>query len=144
MTLILQATRQHARNLAAFVTIYKSLMLAQYYVHGGVEYSMDAFLAGLAGGYYVFGENNNINQQIVLYVFARVMMGLAKLPVEKQLITQPQKPFAVFAALSWALVMWLFRHERRVLQPSLQASMQYLYLDSDKWTSLRNFLWHNR
>jgi peroxisomal membrane protein 4 len=52
--------------------------------------------------------------------------------------------FPVFASVVWATVMWLFRHERTTLQPSLQASMQYLYNDSEKWTSLRNWLWHNQ
>ncbi|CAG8636651.1 8187_t:CDS:2, partial [Acaulospora morrowiae] len=107
------------------------------------EHNSHSFIAGLVGGYYVFGENNNINQQIVLYVFARIMIGLAKLPVARKTIEEPKNTFPVFAAVVWGLVMWLFRHDRDVLQPSLQASMQYLYLDSDHWSTLKNFLWHN-
>ena len=52
--------------------------------------------------------------------------------------------FPIFAASIWGCVMWLFRHERDTLQPSLQASMQYLYNDSEKWNSLRNWIWHNK
>lgn len=52
--------------------------------------------------------------------------------------------FPAFASVVWAIVMWLFRHDRDTLQPSLQASMQYLYNDSDKFTSVRNWLWHNK
>ena len=63
---------------------------------------------------------------------------------DKQQIQAPPQTYPVFAALVWAVVMWLFRHERRSLQPSLQASMQYLYNDADSWDSLRNFLWHNK
>ena len=72
------------------------------------------------------------------------MIGLAKLPVQRKAIDEPMHTFSVFAALTWGTVMWLFRRERTVLQPSLQASMQYLYLDSDHWNSLKNFLWHNK
>ena len=119
-------------------------MLLLRLLRGGKEASGDAFMAGLVGGYLVFGTNNPINQQIVLYVFARVVIGLVKLPVEREWIKEPGQAFALFAAVSWGLVMWLFRHERKVLQPSLQASMQYLYLDSNHWTDWRTLLWHNR
>ncbi|KAG9290557.1 hypothetical protein G9A89_020927 [Geosiphon pyriformis] len=141
---IFRATKQHSRNLALFVTIYKMTMYMQKKLSGDKEYSSHAFLAGLIGGYFVFGENNNINQQIVLYVFARIMIGLAKLPVARKIIDEPRNTFPIFASLTWGTVMWLFRHERNVLQPSLQASMQYLYLDSNNWSSIKNLLWHNK
>jgi peroxisomal membrane protein 4 len=59
---ILDATFQHARNLAYFVTLYKSLMLVQRLVQQK-EMPHDSFLAGVVGGYIVFGKNNNINNQ---------------------------------------------------------------------------------
>lgn len=52
--------------------------------------------------------------------------------------------FPVKAVLSWGLVMWLFRHHPGDLQPSLRASMNYLYRDSEYWTSLRDFLFVNK
>lgn len=61
---VLKATKQHARNLAFFATIYKTLLIVQRRMHGK-ERPMDSFLAGLVGGYMVFGENNNVNQQVV-------------------------------------------------------------------------------
>ncbi|KAJ1549834.1 Peroxisomal membrane protein 4, partial [Cladochytrium tenue] len=143
MRVILKATYQHSRNLAFFVTIYKTLLVVLRRLKGR-EDSADAFVAGLVGGYVVFGEDNNINQQIVLYVFSRIMMGLAKLTVKKGVIPQPPHAFSIFAAVTWATVMWLFRHERDVLQGSLQASMQYLYNDSEVFSTFRNWLWHNR
>ncbi|RHZ69323.1 hypothetical protein Glove_284g82 [Diversispora epigaea] len=141
---IIDATKAHSKNLAFFVTIYKTLMYLQKKINGGKEQNAHSFIAGLVGGYFVFGENNNINQQIVLYVFARIMMGLAKLPVTRGTIEEPKHSFSIFAAVVWGIVMWLFRHERDTLQPSLQSSMQYLYLDSDHWYTLKNFLWHNK
>jgi hypothetical protein len=59
---IYDATFQHGRNLAFFVTIYKSLMLLQRTVKK--EASSDAFIAGLIGGWIIFGKNNNINNQV--------------------------------------------------------------------------------
>ncbi|KAI8818534.1 Tim17/Tim22/Tim23/Pmp24 family-domain-containing protein [Fimicolochytrium jonesii] len=141
---ILKATYQHSRNLAFFVTIYKSLMLLQRTVKGGKEHGADAFVAGVVGGYVVFGKNNNVNNQIVLYLFSRIMIGLAKLAVKKQVLPEPKHTFPVFAALVWGIVMWLFRHNRDTLQGSLQASMHYLYNDSDNFDTFKNFLWHNR
>lgn len=62
---VLKATKQHAKNLAFFATIYKTLLIVQRRMHGK-ERPMDSFLAGLVGGYMVFGENNNVNQQVNL------------------------------------------------------------------------------
>lgn len=73
------------------------------------------------------------------------MLGWAKMAWQK---TTPDAPpsstYPIFAAVIWGCVMWLFRHERDTLQPSLQASMQYLYNDSENWNGVRNWIWHNK
>ncbi|KAI9323582.1 peroxisomal membrane protein 4 [Dichotomocladium elegans] len=141
---IFRATKQHARNLGVFATIYKTAMFAQKKLNGGKEAGIHPFIAGLVGGYFVFGENNAINQQIVLYIFARVFLATVKLPVKRQIIDAPQHTYPLFAAVCWGLVMYLFKHDADVLQPSLRASMQYIYKDSDYWDSLRTLIWHNK
>ncbi|KAI8336765.1 peroxisomal membrane protein 4 [Chlamydoabsidia padenii] len=141
---IFKATKQHAKNLGTFATIYKTLMYLQKKLNGDKEADYHAFVAGLVGGYYVFGENNNINQQIVLYLFSRVVMALVKLPVKREILDAPQHTYPIFAAVIWGTVMWLFNKEGDTLQPSLRASMQYIYKDSDNWNSLRTLLWHNK
>ncbi|KAG0131016.1 Tim17/Tim22/Tim23/Pmp24 family-domain-containing protein [Tuber indicum] len=133
-----QATKTHAKNLATFVTIYKTVMLLlRRLSSAGKERSSDSFFAGLLGGYLVFGrgDQGTVNQQIVIYVFARVALALAKLSVEKGVIKDPQgkvrgNSWGVFAA-------------EGSLQGSLRSSMEYLYIDSGRWDSLRNFLVHN-
>ena len=50
----------------------------------------------------------------------------------------------LFGAAVWAVVLWLFEHEPESLQPSLRASMDYLYRDSNAWTGLKTLLWHNK
>lgn len=156
--LIFKATRQHARNLATFALIYKSSCLAMKSTNNGKERSLDTFLAGLIGGYYVFGRSkSSVNQQIVIYVFARVVLATAALafqpPGDNALIggryggrggigfagnmlglseESRQKvrrnAWPVFASLSWASVMWLFRYYPEMLQPSLKSSMTYMYV----------------
>lgn len=125
----------------------------------------DSFLAGLVGGYVVFGGRSrrtgkisSVNQQIVIYVFARVVLALARQIVKPgatfsvgALASPPDRAAAIqyyawpaFAAVSWASVMHLFRYHADDLQPSLRSSMTYIYKDSDHWDSLRNFVWHNK
>ncbi|KAI9296459.1 peroxisomal membrane protein 4 [Neoconidiobolus thromboides FSU 785] len=133
---IFLATRTHAKNLAFFVAIYKTTMLVLSKLNHSKE-------AGMLGGYVVFGKEISINKQIVLYLFARVVLGLANLPIKYNYISQPDA-YPIFAAVVWGTVMWLFRHEASVLQPSLRASMQYLYVDSNYWSSLKTFIWHNK
>lgn len=91
----------------------------------------------------VFGRGksgqSSVNQQIVIYVFARVVLGLAKLSVQRKraggLGLSPDmkerlnaNAWPVFAAVSWGMVMWLFRWYPEVLQPSLKSSMKYMYV----------------
>ena len=96
---------------------------------------------------------SSVSQQICIYVFARVVLGMAKLAVqppgdntliggaygghggkgifglnEEQLAIIRKRSWPVFASLSWASVMWLFRWYPEMLQPSLRNSMQYMYV----------------
>ncbi|KAI9761960.1 MAG: hypothetical protein M4579_000743 [Chaenotheca gracillima] len=152
LALIIKATRQHARNLALFATFYKSTMLLQRRLlsDANKQASWHPFVAGLVGGYAVFGRGiqSSVNQQIVIYVFARVVLALAKMAfgntaggnapagtrgagagrsglLTKEGVTRNAWP--VFASLSWACVMWIFNTEPETLQPSLKSSMKYMY-----------------
>ena len=135
-------------------------------MNGGKEGAYDSFFAGLVGGYTVFGKGKQgsvskqvrrikwgkemqqltDNLQIVIFVFARVMLALARLSVQPPsansrfplLPTQMLSPevrakihanaWPVFASLSWAFVMFIFRWEADSIQPSLRSSMKYMYV----------------
>jgi peroxisomal membrane protein 4 len=157
--LVLKATRQHAYNLSTFAIIYKSSMIAMKYLNptGPKEGPYDTFFAGLLGGYVVFGRHpGSVSQQIVIYVFARVVLALAKLSVEpnmhplSSLITPEARTrikdsaWPAFASLSWAAVMYVFRWHPETIVSSLRSSMTYIYVDSDHWTSFHNLLIHNK
>jgi peroxisomal membrane protein 4 len=61
---IYRATKQHALNLARFVTIYKTaLLLQRRVINGGKQRTTDTFLAGLIGGWFVFRKRNAVNEQ---------------------------------------------------------------------------------
>ncbi|KAK7753255.1 hypothetical protein SLS62_004774 [Diatrype stigma] len=168
--LVWRATRTHARNLAKFAAIYKTACYAlkRFGATPGKEGPYDSFVAGLLGGYLVFGQRArrsgkipSVNQQIVVYVFARVVLALARLAVkppgpegrggglpwvseEARSARISRHAWPVFASLSWAMVMHLFRRHPDELQSSLRGSMTYIYQQSDEWDGLRNFLWHNK
>ncbi|ODA83974.1 hypothetical protein RJ55_02492 [Drechmeria coniospora] len=164
VSLVLRATRKHATNLARFATIYKLtlLTLKHFGPTPGKEGPYDSFLGGLLGGYVVFGQRSprtgkvsSVSQQIVIYIFARVSLALARLAVKpghglplvsnEPLHTRlSSNAWPVFASLSWGLVMALFRYHPEDLQSSLRSSMTYIYKDCDEWDSLRTLLWHNK
>lgn len=126
------------------------------------EHPADALVAGCLGGYLVFGQRArrtggipSVNMQIVIYVFARAVLALAKLAVKPghglPYVSDEARSKAIshyawpaFAAGSWGMVMWLFRWYPAELQGSLRSSMVYIYRDSNQWDSLRNFIWHNK
>ncbi|XP_007932760.1 peroxisomal membrane protein 4 [Orycteropus afer afer] len=141
---ILQATYTHARNLACFVFTYKGLCALQSHAQGKT-YQVHSFLAAFIGGFLVFGENNNINSQINMYLLSRILFALCRLGVEKGYIPEPRwDPFPLFTAVVWGLVLWLFEYHRPTLQPSLQSSMTYLYEDSNIWHDISDFLIYNK
>ncbi|KAK7480426.1 hypothetical protein BaRGS_00028345 [Batillaria attramentaria] len=141
---ILEATFTHSKNLALFVLLYKSLTSLMASLQSKPE-QYHSFLAALIGGYLVFGKYNKVNEQINLYLLSRILYALVKLAVKRGYIPQPNRPvFPWFAALVWGIVLWLFEYEKDTLQPSLKSSMTYLYHDSNVWTSLKNFIWHNK
>lgn len=61
---IFRATKQHAFNLAKFVSLYKICLLIQKRANGGKPRNSDTFIAGLLSGYLVFGERNAVNEQV--------------------------------------------------------------------------------
>jgi hypothetical protein len=149
--LVFKATRTHARNLGLFALVYKTAMLVlRSSSPTGKERHYDAFLSGLLGGYVVFGRtiHNSVSQQIVIYVFARVCLALAKLAVQpkgvgkieggggdwgllgegetRQRIVKNGWP--VFASVSWAMVMYVFRWHPETIQSSLRSSMSYMWV----------------
>jgi hypothetical protein len=150
--LVIKATRMHARNLGFFALVYKSSCLTLRALRGGKEGHYDTFLSGLLGGYWVFGRTikSSVSQQIVIYIFARVVLGTAKLMVHPRgdaagvvpgggggfgLIQDEnvkrwlkENGWVAFASLSWACVMYLFRWHPEDLQPSLRSSMNYMWV----------------
>ncbi|XP_052800692.1 peroxisomal membrane protein 4-like [Mya arenaria] len=141
---ILEATFTHSKNLAAFVFLYKSMTGIMEHFQSEKS-QIHSFIAAFIGGYFVFGKYNKVNEQINLYLLSRIIYGLAKLAVKRGYIPAPQgDTFPWFAAIVWGIVLWEFEYEKDTLQPSLRSSMTYLYHDSNYWTSLKNFFWHNK
>jgi peroxisomal membrane protein 4 len=61
---IFRATLTHAINLTKFVTLYKLLLLLQRKVsREGKERSLDSFVAGALGGWWVFGERTAVSAE---------------------------------------------------------------------------------
>lgn len=148
------------------------MLLLRHASLSGKEASHDTVLAGLLGGYVVFGRHSHssVNQQIVIYVFARVVLAFAKMSVQSGgMVPRGFRERAVghawpiFASLSWGAVMWLFRWHPETIQPSMRSSMQYMwvtwalawlevrqrltvrsYVNADHWDCFRNFLIHNK
>lgn len=162
LKLVFKATKTHAFNLAKFATVYKvtMLLLRRMGSTPGKEGPYDTFVAGLLGGYLIFGQRSprtgkisSVSQQIVIYVFARVVLAVAKMSVRPEMgLLKDQalrgkiehNAWPVFAALSWASVMYMFRWYPDTIQSSLQSSMNYIYVQSDTWEDLRTLIWHNK
>lgn len=81
-----------------------------------------------------------MSPQIVIYVFARVMLAIGKLAIQpnmhplSSLITPDARTkmtdnaWPVFASMTWASVMYIFRWYPDTLASSLRSSMVYMYV----------------
>lgn len=80
-----------------------------------------------------------------MYLLSRILVGLVRIAQQKNIVPKTNfSVFPLFGALVWAIVLWIFEYHQDVLQPSLQSSMNYLYHDSNRWNSIKNFLIYNR
>jgi peroxisomal membrane protein 4 len=80
-----------------------------------------------------------------MYLLSRILFGLVRVGQERSILPRTKmNTFPWFAAIVWAIVLWLFEYHQHSLQPSLQASMTYLYHDSNRWNSLKDFLIYNK
>lgn len=137
---IVRMTYLHAKNLGLFVFGYKTLRAIITWLFR-LSKPWSAFLSAFAVGYVVFHERNSINEQIILYLLARIVVGLARYAQKRDWLPQPKRPvFPWFAALIWGIVLWLFECHRETLQPSLTRSMVYLYENANRWSTWHNFL----
>ena len=137
---ILRMTYLHAKPLGLFVFSYKVLraIIASIF---GISKPYRAFISAFIVGYVVFNEHNSVNEQIILYLLARITVGFARYAVKRSWLPKVKQPvFPWFAAFVWGVVMWLFECHRETLQPSLTRSMVYLYENSERWTTWRNYL----
>jgi len=87
----------------------------------------------------------------VIYVFARVMLALAKIAIQpnihplSSLITPEARTkmtdnaWPVFASMTWASVMYIFRWYPDTLASSLRSSMVYMYVLPDDIPSRGSF-----
>lgn len=105
---------------------------------GHPERMHHALIAGAIGGYFVWGRYSALNQQIVLYLTSRVLVGVWKRVSagresnNKQLQrkngkTEDSRTFRFFASLVWSIVMALWEESPNTLHPSLKKSMDEIY-----------------
>ncbi len=81
----------------------------------------------------------SINAQINMYVMSRVILGGVKaLSVHGFLPSAESVPniYTIYAAITWAIVMYMHQWQTMYLQKSLTVSMDYLYNESNKWPEL--------
>lgn len=64
---IFEATFQHSKNLATFVVGYKTLQ-AIFRKLDSKPHEYHDFLSAFIVGYYVWGQNNKINEQVDRYL----------------------------------------------------------------------------
>jgi peroxisomal membrane protein 4 len=135
---VLKQLLHHGMNLGCFVGIYKMICVIcrNFGVKGGTE----SWIAGMIGGYYAFGESHGIsgsvNNQIVLYLFARGVEGALRSFairgwIPPYLDIRSDQGFRLFAGFSLALILYLTEYEPHTLKSGFMSTMDELYYQSN-------------
>ncbi len=137
---IIRMSYIHGKNLGLFVFFYKTLRTIISSVFQ-LSKPWCAFICAFIVGYMVYYERNSVNEQLILYLLSRIIVGLARYAQKRAWLPNIKRPvFPWFAALIWGIAIWLFECHRETLQPSLTRSMIYLFENSNRWSSWYNFL----
>jgi len=136
---IFKAIRIHAMNLAKTAFTVKLVIGLLAKLQGAALPWHTAAAGAIAGGLF-WSENNPVNVQVLLYLLSRVLSALAFVYMEKNQVKAPSNAFRIYAATIWAAIIFLFYNYPQTLQTSLASSMNYIYLESSKYDSLRNLL----
>jgi len=143
ISLVVKQMFIHGKNLGLFVLFYKSICCLGRNV--GINNGVESWIAGLFGGYWAFGDNKGIsgsvNNQIVLYLFARGIQGALITGVKQGIIPSAldigsPRGFRFLAAFSLALILYLTEYHPKNLNPSFMRTMEYLYYESDEGSLL--------
>lgn len=96
---ILSATAQHAKNLAFFALLYKSVSLLLNKLMGKTH-PLHNFIGGLTGGYFVFGSNNKVNMQVCVVIGTINFVNEIFVKITKLLVPQKLEPSLFLPSLS--------------------------------------------
>eukprot|EP01122_Echinamoeba_exundans_P017042 TRINITY_DN883_c0_g2_i1.p1 TRINITY_DN883_c0_g2~~TRINITY_DN883_c0_g2_i1.p1 ORF type:complete len:242 (+),score=45.61 TRINITY_DN883_c0_g2_i1:165-890(+) len=136
---VLKQAISHGRNLGLFVFFYKSICwLCRNFagIHNGIE----SWIAGFIGGFIAFGDSHgvsgSVNNQIVLYLFARGIEGSLRTFHKKgwlpdSLDVASPFGFRVLAGFSLALILYLTEYQPDMLKPGFMSTMTNLYHESN-------------
>jgi len=135
---ICELTFEHAKNLGLYVFLYKAIVYILTKLRGKPS-KIHAFIGGVIAGYIIFRKKTSVNYQIVLYLFSRIIMGSAENLVKKKKIPDVSL-FPALAAICWGVVMVLFEDDPTSLQSSLASSMDFIYKQSETYSSWADFV----
>ena len=120
---------RHGTILALFAFTYKAVccLLAQL---TGKARPIHSFIAGAIGSMALirFNTDLSINRQIGYYLSARVMEGII-LKLMKMGYLPNLESFRATYTMIWALVMFLYMLDEKILNKSLVDSMHFIYDD---------------
>jgi len=112
---------------------------------------IESVLCGFIGGSIAFGDSSGIsgsvNNQIILYLFARALEGMITWGSDAKIIPEvldvrTPNGFRIFAGLTSALTIFLTEYKSGVLKSAFYRTMHHLYYDSDSGSAKipNNFL----
>eukprot|EP00744_Colponema_vietnamica_P013073 GILI01018342.1.p2 GENE.GILI01018342.1~~GILI01018342.1.p2 ORF type:complete len:150 (+),score=40.94 GILI01018342.1:834-1283(+) len=140
---IFHAVKTHATKLAYFAIVYKIILglLRKYTPAGNAEWP--TLLVGALCGALFFGEDEPIVNQVNTYCLTRITSGFLFIFLEKKGITISNKVIKIYAAIIWAIMMWMSTYHGHQMQKTVKTSMDYIYRESDVHPDLTSLLFRS-
>jgi peroxisomal membrane protein 4 len=141
---IYSAAKLHGSNLAKFAFAFKLLLGLIAKASGGEQPWHSAVIGAICGAIF-WGTQNGITVQVNMYVLSRIISGLMFHVMYKSgRSTLPPVAMRLYAAVIWAVMMYLVYNDPTTMQNSVQSSMTYIYKDSNKYSTWKDLLLINK
>lgn len=138
---ILHVTLEHALGLGLSGVILAVVRALLSYLNCGRTALWHHTVGGFLVGSLVWGNSHSaVHLQMMMYMLSRMVCAIYHLVAERVHFTAPSYAYRVYAGLLWACTITMLMYRPSAIQPSMRQSLEYIFLDVRKFSSLANLI----
>lgn len=98
-------------------------------------------VAGFLVGYFAWGNaTSKVHQQMLIYVVSRLLVAVLQIVSLRVGYNATPLHYRLFSGAMWALLMTILFAVPRCLQVNMRKSLEYVFLETDRFTCIRELI----